>query len=994
MSKWTKYLAILILAATIGLLVPNRIFAQSGATTASITGAIIDEQGANIPAATITIKNLQTNFMREVHTNEEGTYSAIQLPPGTYEINVSAPGFTSQTKRLDLVLGNTALYNFNMSVGAASEVIEVQANPSVDPSKTESSDNIDGQRIAGLPINRRNFLDFSLTTPRATIDRTPQQGITVSSGLSFNGQSARFNNVTVDGLDNNEGVSGAVRANFSQDAVQEFQVVSDSYSAEFGRATGGIVNIVTRGGGNELHGSLFSLTRNEALAARDAFANIKPEFKQYQFGALLSGPIKKDRAFFFASFERLSVKQNNIVTITKDTVASINRIGLEGRNGPIPFAVDNSSLLLRADARLNNNDTFWVRYNYSGAYNGAMEPFGGLVAESNGGLQIARENSIAFNNTYIDAGLNLVNETRFLYAARTLDIRNLGKDPQVQIFAPEGRVILGRSSFLPQVRDLKTIQFVDNVSLSRGRQQIKTGIDFKFNRFVAPLSFFGSGLSVFAPLDLSALVGTPLVLSGLQTFDPSLRTPAQNAAIKTLSMVLPTIAPGFPANLPLQNLSFPSFISQGFSDLAENTIEGKFIAGYLQDDIKIKPNFLFKIGVRYDLDLIDFMPSNKGNFAPRVSFAYQPKRLPNLRVHGSYGIFFGTPIFAIPYTLQLLDRNQIKILVVPFPFSILPFSLPGHGFPESAQIPASATFIPQLSQTLVYDRNAKNSYTQQTNFTLDYSLNTNTVLSLSYDYVRGEKFLTTRNINPVVRPVPGNAVAGAITGRVDTTRGDVFEFESAFDSYYHAFTIALNRRFSNHFNVLAHYTFAKAIDDFSDFRVDVNQPFDTLRPVLERSLSLQDVRNRFVISGLLDLGFGKSKILKGFQLSTIANVESGRPYNITAGADLNQNGDFPPSDRPLGLGRNAGVTPGFVNVDVRLQRTFNIKERYRIEGFAEAFNLFNRVNISEVDGTFPADAQGNFNLPKQENGRYIAPASHFRNAFAPRQFQLGLRLSF
>jgi hypothetical protein len=248
--------------------------------------------------------------------------------------------------------------------------------------------------------------------------------------------------------------------------------------------------------------------------------------------------------------------------------------------------------------------------------------------------------------------------------------------------------------------------------------------------------------------------------------------------------------------------------------------------------------------------------------------------------------------------------------------------------------------------------------------------------------------LTTRNINPVVNPA-----GGPLFGRVDPSRGDVFEFESAYDSYYHAFTVSYKQKITNKFNILAHYTFAKAIDDFVDFRVDVNQPANTLQPALERSLSLQDLRSRFVLSGSWDISYGKSALLKNFRLSTIINAESGRPYNLTTDTDLNQSGDFPPSDRPLGLGRNAGITPGFFSVDMRLERKFNVKEKIQIQGFFEAFNLFNRVNINEIDGIFPL-VNGSFNLPKQENGRYIAPRDRFRSAFAPRQLQLGFRISF
>src|SRR5262249_34516059 len=178
-----------------------------------------------------------------------------------------------------------------------------------------------------------------------------------------------------------------VRSTFSQDAVQEFQVISDNYSAEFGKAASGLVNIVTRGGGNEFNGNLFFFLRNDDLSARDVFAPVKPEYKQYQFGAAVSGPIKKDRAFFFTSFERLSIHQNNFITISDASVQAANRVGYQLRNGPVPFGVGNSAVLGRFDGRINPSDTFWVRINYAGTYNGAFEPFGGLIAEGNGGIQ-------------------------------------------------------------------------------------------------------------------------------------------------------------------------------------------------------------------------------------------------------------------------------------------------------------------------------------------------------------------------------------------------------------------------------------------------------------------------------------------------------------------------------------------------------------------------------------------------------------------------------
>jgi len=197
--------------------------------------------------------------------------------------------------------------------------------------------------------------------------------------------------------------------------------------------------------------------------------------------------------------------------------------------------------------------------------------------------------------------------------------------------------------------------------------------------------------------------------------------------------------------------------------------------------------------------------------------------------------------------------------------------------------------------------------------------------------------------------------------------------------------------------VLAHYTLSKTIDDFIDFRVDQegSVALDPLRPRNERSLSLQDVRNRFVLSGIWALDYTKNPLLRDFQISSIVTLESGRPYNLLAGVDLDRNGDnLFPGDRPDGISRNLGITPGYANVDLRLTRSISIKERYRFQGFVEAFNLFNRVNISEISRIFPPDAQGRFTLPPKDGSRFIATRDRYRNAFSPRQFQLGFRLTF
>lgn len=990
----------LLLALGFLTLLPNTYAQSGGATTAKITGTVKDEQMSVVGGAIVKAKNIETNFTRETISAEDGSYVISQMPPGNYVVTVQADGFVSKSSNLELLLGNTALFNVSLTIGSTSQVIEVKADQVVASEGTESSTNIVQQSIDSLPINRRDFLDFSLTSARVTTDRAPGQGASATSKLSFNGQSARANNITIDGLDNNDNGSGSVRATFSQDAIQEFQVISDNYSAEFGRALGGIVNIVTRGGTNSYKGSVFFFTRNDTISARDAFTAVKPPYQQYQFGSTLGGPIKQDKAFFFISFERLSIKQNNIVTISDATVKAANNVGIQITNGPSPFSQAASNFLIRTDFRYSPNSIFYVRYNFGGAYNGALEPFGGLIGQTNSGIQKLNDNSLAISNTYVNTHLNFTNEARFLFGPRNQDVLPINEGPQIRLVAPEGLVTFGRGTFLPQTRKMKTYQFIDNVSLIRGRHQIKFGVDYTYISLKDLLPIFPGGLALFQPIDFSAATGIPGLpsFSGLETLDPSLRNPQQKAFLGLASSQFPILFPGFPRNVPLANLSLPTAFIQGFGS-AMGELSTKLFSTFVQDDVRVKSNLLVKLGLRYDLYRVASVPNNNGNFSPRIGFSYSPKNLPNLRIYGAYGLFFATPLTGTSIGILLNNTNRLSFPAVPFPFAVLPFSRPTHHYPDSLQIPSDFPFDPSFNSKLTNQKDLRNSYAQHIDFSASYLINPSTLVSLSYNFIRGIKLYGPRNINPVVRPVPGNPVASVKTGRPNPNFGDISEFSSIFDSYFHGATVSLSRRLANNFTFLAHYTFSKSIDNTVDFRPDLQETVNSFRLDLERSLSLQDVRHRFVFSGLWNLDYSQNRLLKGYQLSTIVSVESGHPYNLLAGTDLNQSGDaLTSTDRPLvggvSIGRNAGILPGFTNVDLRLTKSMSFKENLKVFGFVEVFNLFNHTNISEVDRVFPPDSKGNFVLPSQDNGRFKASPDRYRGSFSSRQLQVGFRFIF
>ena len=279
--------------------------AQARLTAADLSGVILDQTEAALPGVTVTVTNLETNLVRSSLTDDRGRYIVAALPPGSYRISAGMAGFVTETRdQVVLTLGQSATMDFQMKIAGTAEAIVVRADtPVVAVSHTEVSSVVNRQQIENLPINGRNFMSFAVITPGVTTDRTPQQGASATSGLSFTGQRARSNNIMVDGLDNNDQVVGAVRSTFSQEAVREFQVLTNGYSAEFGKATGGVVNIVTKSGTNALSGNLFGFIRDDSLNAKSHFEKFdvfgtpidldKAPFRQTQWGGTvgLSGSI-------------------------------------------------------------------------------------------------------------------------------------------------------------------------------------------------------------------------------------------------------------------------------------------------------------------------------------------------------------------------------------------------------------------------------------------------------------------------------------------------------------------------------------------------------------------------------------------------------------------------------------------------------------------------------------------------------------------------------
>ena len=483
----------------------------------------------------ITVSNPDAGAVRTAITGRDGRFSMPALSLGTYSIRAELHGFTVEV--LDdvvLTVGSAVDVSITLRVGSITEGVTVVAAESsaVDTSKTAVATVLSQQQIDNLPINGRNFISFALITPAVNTDRGPNQGAAATSGLVFAGQRPRSNNITVDGLDNNDATVGSVRATFSQEAIREFQVLTSSYPAEFGKAAGGVLNIVTRSGTNTFSGNAFFYLRDKRLNSRGYLERFTPAgdrielekapYHQQQFGGTFGGPLKKDRTFFFLSFERLDIGTANLVTIDDTTLVTnpsggpplgtaagiLRQAGFPLETGHVRFAVKKTQFLGKIDHRLNQTQQLAVRVNVADTVDENVEPWGGLVAKSRGAGLNATDYAVAAAHTTVGS-TKLVNEARVQYAVRDQTVNAL--DPNCPLpctgeaqggptVVVAGVALAGRQVYTPGPRAARRFQAIDALSYSAGRHRLKTGFDVSFIDTTARLPLGFGGEFIFAAL--------------------------------------------------------------------------------------------------------------------------------------------------------------------------------------------------------------------------------------------------------------------------------------------------------------------------------------------------------------------------------------------------------------------------------------------------------------------------------------------------------------
>lgn len=969
------------------LLTSAATFVLAQQPTATLTGVVTDSNGAIIQGATVTATHRATSLSRTTTTNADGLYFISGLPVGTYEVRISAPNFETKVTESDISVnvGQTVTLNGELKVGSLQVTTDLVGEmPVVDTNTSKVDAVISDREIGNLPLNGRNFLELALLTPGNTVapnfDPTKTNTVVISSA----GQVGRGGNVMIDGTDNNDDVVGGSLLNISQDAVKEFQVATNRFSAEHGRSASSIINVVTKSGTNEVHGSLSFFERHKRLQGLPATFDRSqpvPPFDRQQYSFTLGGPLVKNKLFAFGAIEYRDQDGAVLVGIRDVPNRRINR----------GFAVAPLKDLLlnsRIDYLPNDLDQFNFRYSFedvdavdSSKLDRAIGSASYLQNLKNRFHSLAAGWSRVINrnvaNNFTFSVNNFANTTDPVSGGRQLTFPSM----------------LDGSSFrVPQATKQNRLQFSDNLTVIAGNQAVKVGGEYQ--RIDSSLF-----LGVF-------LDGRLEFVQDFATFDHN-----NDGQINDNDLLF---AVTLRSQFPTQPLTLPN-------------VDNSFLAAFVQDDWRVSRDLTLNLGLRYELDtnvknisgVAGLNPlvapfyngtrqADRNNFAPRVGFNYA-RFNGRLSLHGGYGIYYDRVVLELITLERGLDGRALPIAVQAGNAfqdqngNPIFLDMNGHFVPGAPtfQNPFTGFILPGAgaSGINIIDNRLQNPMIQQSNLGLQWEFAEDMVLRADYLHNFGTHFIIGRNIGVVNNPVVGGP-------------DRVVNLESSVNFHYDGLLLSVEKRFGKRFGFRSGYTFSKALNYANDDQIPFsNGPINSNNLQLEYGPTPNDQRHRFTFAGTVELPYG-------FRLSPMLTLASGVPMDIilpsgqsrvpelqrNAGgrlfktaAQLNAfltqlNAGRPPADRLPLAPANARFNDSFSSVDLRFSKTFTFSERFRLEPIVEVFNLFNTTNILGVSNT-NYSGFGNV-LGTPSFGQPITTAGGVFGSGGPRAFQIAGRFTF
>jgi hypothetical protein len=1028
----------------------------------SIRGIAMDALGGRIADALVRALNEATSEARETRTDDAGGFAFAALAPGSYRVELQAPGHRTHVERVALSVNQEVRIDATLEVGSISEEIVVEAPmPFVQRESMAISTVIENCQITNLPLDGRNFLELALLVP-GTAPGAPGSAGSIRGEFSLvaNGAREDANTYLLDGAYNMDPKLNTVAVRPPVDAIEEFAVVSHTYDAAFGRNAGAQLNVVLKSGTNVPHGAAYEFFRDGSFDARNFFAprdEPAPEYSRHQFGGALGGPITKGRTFFFADYEGTRIREGitrvtNVPTARERSgdfsqsvlpppqipftgvpfpgttlpPALVHPIGraiaalypLPNRADPLrnfvssPVQRDRSHQFdVRLDHVIGTNGGLTARYSF--ADRDLFEPFAGptFAAIPGFGNEVPRRGqNLSFAETHV-LSPDLVSEARFAFGRvstgvfqenqgvslnRLVGLPDVSQNPRdlgLSFITITGYSPLGHEINNPQQGTINTLQFFDNVTWTRGRHLLKIGGDFRtlrqdafrdvqsrgFLNFSSQAPFTGNALA-----DL--LLGLPVVTGAARLDNPQrLRAETVNLYVHDSLRVSPnlTVSAGLRyevASPPVDPDDRASVYDPATRSLVQVGTNGVPRSGY---------------------------DSDRNNLAPRLGVVWSADDEGRTVVRGAYGIY---------YDQSALAPGEALYFTPPyFNFNLY---LPLAGLPLTLEDPFPASYPVELPDSaLAFQRDLATPFLHHFNVNVQRQLGTRSTVDVAYVGSRGRRLIAARDMNqPAPSPAPVNF-------RPVPQFDDITLIESRASSSYNALQLGFQQRLDRGLSVIAAYTLGKSTDDASGFFAsagDANFPQDSNNVAAEKSRSSFDVRHRLTAGFSYDLPFRDAGnggwvngLLSDWEIHGLVTLQSGRPFTVALLPDIDNSNTgrsvlgFGANDRPNlvgdpdlddpgadfwfnpaafafpafgtfgNAGRNILEGPGYANVNLGVIKHLPVGNRYRVQLRAEAFNLFNRVNLNLPD---------NF-LGSPTFGQTLSAGS-------PRHLQFGVKLLF
>ena len=894
-------------------------FGQANAVDAAVNGYVADAAKRAIVGAHITLTNTATGISQEIITDTNGYYRFPLVPVGTYRLLTAADGFQKNTQQgIVLNVGQEARLDISLEVGSTEQTVQVEAGSAIlDTGTSTIGAVLDRKEIENLPIASRNVYNYLLLAPGVI-------GIPTStfSTTQFTFGGTERSQWNLDGLDDTQhGGNRQIRLIIvTPEAVAQTQTLSNGYSAEFGRAAGGQINVIMKSGTNEFHGSALGQWRPSDLQAIPTLSTVQPDRSWDDEAFTLGGPIRKDKLFFFGQFENNPYTLPNAITITPANAAAL---GLPSDEiGTAPFGETYRTIVGKVDYTLNAKNSGYVRF--ARFTNHQPNNDAGLSIVDRGSRYLDHQNGGGVQLATVLSS-NLLNELRF----GTIQ-RDTGDFPVVNS-SPAGSVLINISSvadigFSPLTTTTTTersTSVLDNLTWTHGHNTWKFGGEYDHELF--------ANLSGTAPT---------FSFSGLA---------AQNdrPAVSSLNQYLDTIGG---KTDPATGQPFTYTYLTTYSGDPNIRIAFNFLNFFAQDEIRVTPNLSINVGARYELILFPTfdklapyplsrsVPNDYKDIAPRLGLTWSPGGSRKTVVHAAYGMYYDVPGLGTFYNAAQVNGHRL------LNYQVAGTAAGAPVFPNVPQFNGGAFEVaPSIT---AFDPNFHNAYQHQANLQIQRELGANFQLTVGYQFAalrHGLYYADTNLTMTGQKLADGRPIFAGTSNRPNPNFGAINLIHSGATTNFNGAFLTLQKRLSNGLEFTVNYMYSHALADNIGEGGSISDPTNIHR---DYGNADNNATHNVVIQGLYQPTFSAHSMrwFNSFEFSSMTFLNSGYPINETAGTDLNNDGVV--NDRPLFVGRNSLNGSGLSQEDAQIKRYFNIGERVRVAAFFEAENLLNTNNLN------------------------------------------------